>query len=122
HFGFDRLPPAASEAEIADYVLDRALRAQGVVSLDSVCYLDARRKPAVRKRIEARVRRGELVPVTVAGEAKAPEHWARPETVEEVLPPADEDRVHVLSPFDPLLRERRRTHLFFDYEHRFEAY
>ena len=30
--------------------------------------------------------------------------------------------VHILSPFDPLVIQRKRTHLFFDYEHRFEAY
>jgi uncharacterized protein YcaQ len=30
--------------------------------------------------------------------------------------------VHLLSPFDPLIIQRKRTHLFFDYEHRFEAY
>ena len=30
--------------------------------------------------------------------------------------------VHILSPFDPLIIQRKRTHLFFDYDHRFEAY
>ena len=30
--------------------------------------------------------------------------------------------VHILSPFDPLINQRKRLHLFFDYEHRFEAY
>jgi uncharacterized protein YcaQ len=30
--------------------------------------------------------------------------------------------VHILSPFDPLIIQRKRTHLFFGYEHRFEAY
>ena len=38
--------------ETAAYLLDRALRAQGVVSLDSICHLDAPRKAAVRKLIE----------------------------------------------------------------------
>src|SRR4051812_33141972 len=33
HFGWERLPRAASEAERTIYLLDRALRAQGVVSL-----------------------------------------------------------------------------------------
>jgi uncharacterized protein YcaQ len=30
--------------------------------------------------------------------------------------------VHILSPFDPLVIQRKRTELFFDYGHRFEAY
>src|SRR3546814_20094110 len=30
--------------------------------------------------------------------------------------------VHILSPFDPLIIQRKRLKLFFDYEHLFEAY
>ena len=33
-----------------------------------------------------------------------------------------EELVHILSPFDPLVLQRKRLQLFFDYEHRFEAY
>lgn len=120
HFGWDRLPRAASETETAAYLLDRALRAQGIVSLDSICYLDARRKPAIRRLIESRVRRKELVAVALEGAGKQ-EYWARPETLEEVLDPVD-GIVHILSPFDPLVNQRKRLALFFGYEHRFEAY
>jgi len=45
HFGWDRLPKAASASEETAYLLDRALRAQGIVSLDSICHLDAPSKP-----------------------------------------------------------------------------
>src|SRR5690349_384614 len=47
HFGWDRPPKPASAAETVAYRLDRALRAQGLVSLDSICHLDAPRKKAV---------------------------------------------------------------------------
>ena len=30
--------------------------------------------------------------------------------------------VHILSPFDPLIIQRKRLKLFFGYDHRFEAY
>ena len=101
-------------------MLDRALRAQGLVSVESVCYLDARRKPAMRRLIETRLRRKELVPVEIEGAGKL-EHWARPEALDATFDPAGE-MVHILSPFDPLINQRKRLHLFFDYEHRFEAY
>ena len=65
HFGWERLPKGASEREIATYLLDRGLRAQGVVSLDSLCHLNAARKSDVRRVIDGRVRRGELVPVAL---------------------------------------------------------
>jgi uncharacterized protein len=120
HFGWERLPKGATETEILNYRLDRALRSQGVVSLDSVCYLAAAHKPAIRRLIEARLRRGELVPVAVEGSGKL-EHWAKPETLESPFEPAEE-LVHILSPFDPLINQRKRLQLFFGYEHRFEAY
>ena len=120
HFGWDRPPKAASASEVTAYLLDRALRAQGIASLDSICHLDAPRKAAMRKLIAARVRRGELVEVALDGAAKLP-HWARPEALERGGEDAN-DLVHILSPFDPLVIQRKRTHLFFDYEHRFEAY
>ncbi len=119
HFGWERAPRPAPEAEVLAYLLERALRSQGVVSLDSACYLDARRKPALRRLIEAKVRRKELVPVELEGTPIA--HWARPETLQ-AKAGVESDRVHILSPFDPLVHQRKRLQLFFGYEHRFEAY
>jgi hypothetical protein len=120
HFGWQRLPTSATERECVAYQLDRALRAQGVVSVDSAAYLARGVKPAMRQLFESRVRRRELVPLELEG-AGPLLHWARPEALEERLP-APEDRVHILSPFDPLVNQRKRSQLFFGYEHRFEAY
>jgi uncharacterized protein YcaQ len=120
HFGWDKPPKPASAREITGYVLDRALRAQGIVSLDSSCHLDAPSKKAVRQLIEARLRRGELVPVALQDAGKQ-EHWAQPETLE-IVGQAATERVHILSPFDPLIIQRKRTRLIFGYEHLFEAY
>jgi uncharacterized protein YcaQ len=125
HFGWDRPPKPASATETTSYLLDRALRAQGLVSLDSICHLNAPSKAAVRRLIEARVRRKEMVPVALEGAGKQ-EHWADPATLEpQTLASANEGDgglVHILSPFDPLIIQRKRTELFFDYGHRFEAY
>ena len=60
------------------------------------------------------------MPVAVEGAGKQ-EHWAEPATLENGGEAAS-DLVHILSPFDPLIIQRKRAHLFFDYEHRFEAY
>src|SRR5947209_14182737 len=119
HFGWERLPKAASESERTAYLLDRALRAQGVVSLDSICHLDAPRKAAIAKLIGVRVRRKELVPVALEGARH--EHWVMPELLEAPLPPIG-GIVHILNPFDPLVIQRKRLAAFFDYQHRFEAY
>lgn len=100
HFGWDKLPRPASAREITAYLLDRALRSQGVVSLDLICHLDAPSKKPVARLMASRVRRGELVPVTLEGAGKQ-EHWTSPAALEaggEGPPP---DLVHILSPFDP---------------------
>lgn len=120
HFGWEHRPRPASERQILDYLLDRALRSQGLVSLDSVCHLDAQRKPAIRALIEARVRRRRLAPVAIEGAGRT-EHWAEPGALE-AAPDQAGDIVHILSPFDPLIIQRKRLKLFFGYEHRFEAY
>jgi len=120
HFGWDAKPKPASERQVADYLLTRSLRSQGLVSLDSICHLDAKRKAAVRAAIEARVRRGALTPAAIEG-AENVEHWMEPRRLE-AIPPLDRERVQILSPFDPLIIQRKRLKLFFDYEHRFEAY
>ena len=86
------------------YLLDRALRSQGLVSLDSICISTRRARRPFAALIEARVRRKELVPVALEGAGKQ-EHWARPEVLEAAAPAqagdADAGPVHILSPFDP---------------------
>jgi len=119
HFGWDQPPKSASTAEITGYLLDRALRSQGVVSLDSICHLDAPRKKQMAAAIAKRVRKGELVAVALDGAGKHA-HWATPAALEDKREPST--LVHILSPFDPLIIQRKRTHLIFDYEHVFEAY
>src|SRR6202048_1523596 len=123
HFGWDKPPnqppKPASARETFVYLLDRALRAQGLVSLDSICHLDAPSKASIRRLIEVRVRARALLPVALEGAGKQ-EHWAEPATLENAGTASE--LVHILSPFDPLIIQRKRTQLFFDYEHRFEAY
>lgn len=120
HFGWQRLPRMATLRETLNYLLDRALRAQGLISLESICHGGNARQADMRPLIEGRQRRGELVPVDVEGSGKC-RHWARPESLQAAVA-IDPQRVHILSPFDPLVIQRKRLRLFFGYEHRFEAY
>lgn len=120
HFGWDVPPKPASKRDTAAYLLERALRAQGVVSLDSITYDDVSWKPPVRQLIEARVRKKQLIPLAIERAGKQ-EHWAEPATLA-AIPTPDSAPVHILSPFDPLVIQRKRLKLFFGYDHIFEAY
>lgn len=120
HFGWNQRPKAATDKQVAEYLLDRALRSQGLVSLESISYLEAKRKPVFKELIEGRVRRKQLVPVTIEGVEK-PQFWATPEVLD-AMPEPGQELVHILSPFDPLIIQRKRTSAIFGYDHLFEAY
>jgi len=47
-------------------------------------------------------------------------HWAAPETLD--AQPEPSSLTHILSPFDPLIIQRKRLRHFFAYDHLFEAY
>ncbi|MFL9925024.1 crosslink repair DNA glycosylase YcaQ family protein [Herbaspirillum lusitanum] len=121
HFGWRRRPQPVKEQQFAQYLLRRALLAQGMVSLDSICYGNLQIKPLVKELLAAAVKRRQLVPVHIES-APGIQHWAAAETLELIVEPTPSSRVHILSPFDPLVIQRKRLELFFGYTHRFEAY
>jgi uncharacterized protein len=121
HFAWPRRPRPATETQFAGYLLERATRAQGIVSLDSICYGNLSMKASVAELIASRIRRKRLVPVHIDGHDKV-QHWAAPDTLDTLPQTEGRPLVHILSPFDPLVIQRKRLNLFFGYEHRFEAY
>lgn len=68
---------------------------------------------------------GEIVPVAVepVDGGRAAASWALPdwESRAAALPPAP-PRLRLLSPFDPILRDRKRTLRLFGFDYRFEAF
>ena len=120
HFGWDKPPKPASMRETTEYLLDRALRSQGIVSLESICHT-RRQQQARRPTIDRSPGSPQAVGFNRTrwrGEAGA---LGLPDVLETAGSP-DAEMVHILSPFDPLIIQRKRARLFFDYEHRFEAY
>ena len=123
HFGWDEAvtkPKMANEKAVLEYLIERGLRSQGLISLDSIAHLDAKKKPALLKILEMKTRRKELTEITIAKTPKS-RHWLESPDFD-VHPEVTEETVHILSPFDPLTIQRKRLKMFFGYEHRFEAY
>ena len=119
HFDWEIKPKATTDAEYYDYLIDRTLRSQGVISLDSICHLYPSRKKAVGERIAKKVKNKLLVEAQIKGLEKIP-HWTSPEIIGKRQ--SESELTHILSPFDPLVIQRKRLKIFFDYEHIFEAY
>lgn len=120
HFGWESLPKALLEKDYVQYVLERSLRTQGLVSIDSMAFLDSKLKPLLRDLVERQVKKGQLIVVDI--EDVSVPHWCRPQLLEQNEVVADNNLIHILSPFDPLIIQRKRLNLFFEYEHLFEAY
>lgn len=120
HFGWPPRPRPATPGQVLDYRIDRALRSQGIVSIDSIRQLTTNIGPALKTLLDKRSRARKLVPLVIEGAEKV-QHWATPEALEA----RDDDLpeiVHILSPFDPLIIQRKRCAMIFGYEHVFEAY
>jgi len=120
HFNWKAKPKAATSLEVCNYMLDRALRSQALVNIDSICHLEkAQRKNEVKKLIADRIKKKKLIEVSVKGQEKSI-FYTTPEILETKV--KSSALVHILSPFDPLTIQRKRLEFFFNYAHRFEAY
>lgn len=120
HFDWKEKPRAAAPEDVCNYMIDRALRSQALVNVESICHLEkAQRKTMVKKFLAERLKNNELIEVALKDQKKNV-FYARSEVLEQKIKPSE--LVHILSPFDPLAIQRKRLEFFFNYNHRFEAY
>lgn len=122
HFGWERIPAPAGRDEEARYRIDRALSAQGVITFDSVTYLERELREEIRRELTARTRANRLVRVALPG--AYPEAFVSPENLARKAGDfaVDENRISILSPFDPLVIQRKRARLLFDFDYLLECY
>jgi len=117
HFNWSSLPKAATATEVLNYRLDKALRSQGLVDLNSTCHNRPSQKKKMQQLIEERIQTEDLTETSVEGKT----YFVRPEDINLRIK-IDTELVHILSPFDPLVIQRKKTEQIFDYKHIFEAY
>jgi uncharacterized protein YcaQ len=67
------------------------------------------------------LRSGDLIEVEIAGNEKPSIAFMRPETLEQEQPDAP-GMVRLLSPFDPMIRDRKRTERLFGFHYRIEVF
>jgi uncharacterized protein len=118
--------PRPSDAEHLDWACRTALERLGVASPDEIAgFWAAIKLEEARSWCAAAAARGEIVPVQVepADGSKPRASYALPdwESRAAALPPAP-PRIRLLAPFDPILRDRKRTLRLFNFDYRFEAF
>ncbi|WP_105102356.1 winged helix-turn-helix domain-containing protein [Microbulbifer pacificus] len=104
---------AASEAEYGRYLVRSFLRAQGVGRIEEISYLRKHDRSPVSDAVAAMLKSGELVPVgkdlILAEDLK-------------IEPPVAPRKVRLLSPFDPLVLQRKRLKRLFGFDYQLECY
>ncbi len=118
--------PRPSDAEHRDWACRTALERLGVATPDEIArFWAAVSLEEARAWCAEAAARGEIVPVQVeaADGSKPRASYAVPdwEPRAAALPPAP-PRIRLLAPFDPILRDRKRTLRLFDFDYRFEAF
>lgn len=117
--------PAPREAETIDWACNAALDRLGfATSGELAAFWDTVRPEEAKDWCAAALRRGEIVEIAVEGmDGKPRKCVARPDVLDaaaEVGEPPN--RIRILSPFDPALRDRNRTERLFGFFYRIEVF
>jgi len=118
--------PRPSDEEHLDWACHTALERLGIATAGEIAgFWNAISPEEAKSWAERAAARGEIVAVQVeSGDGARPRAaFAVPdwESRAAALPPAP-PRIRLLSPFDPILRDRKRTLRLFDFDYRFEAF
>lgn len=117
--GLDLTMP--SEREMADWYLDAAERTLGVFRRRDIAYMRKDLTGGIGAALAARVEEGRLVELAIEGLERKETWYASPAALE-AGGGAPRPRTLVLSPFDPLVIDRRRLKALFGFECMLECY
>lgn len=123
------LPPPEAEVHL-DWACRAALERLGVATTKEIAaFWNLHTRDDVAKWCAAAAGRGEIVPVRMEPAAGAPSSkqfsvsYAYPDWRKRLADaPAPPEVVRVLSPFDPVVRDRARALRLFNFDYRFEAF
>jgi uncharacterized protein YcaQ len=122
----ERVLPAGVDArmptdtEMARWYIDMALDVWGLVARDELAYQRREARDGIGPQLSALEAEGSLVRVAVEGSDKP--YWTRPANLEGLDQLGDDRRLHILSPFDPVVIHRKRLQRLFGYDLKLECY
>lgn len=114
--GIDTTVP--SQEDYLRFLITRFLRANGLGTSVQIAYLLKGMNAPVSRMCEALWRDGELTKLKVA----ETEYYALPDACELLNKPLSRNKVSILSPFDNLLIQRKRTQALFAFDYQIECY
>lgn len=120
-----RAAPAPTEAETIDWACNAALDRLGFATSGEIAaFWDTVTPQEAKDWCAAALTRGEIVEIAVEGSDGRPRKcFARPDILDTVAAVGEApNRVRILSPFDPALRDRNRTERLFGFCYRIEVF
>lgn len=110
-----------TEKEYCIYLIDAAIKAHGLVSLDEIAYLRKGVKPALKKTLSDLLENNEIIQVNIHGNANS---YYTTQSILNLLNHSTKkaDKIHILNPFDNLLIQRKRVKELFDFDYIIECY
>ncbi len=111
-----------STEEFADYLILRAIEAHGLVKYEQIPYLrSGETKKWVKKRLPILLEEGKVEAVKIGGlEGQA--YYTTPQQLKELNQKTAPSQVHILSPFDNIVIQRKRLKELFGFEYTIECY
>lgn len=104
--------------EYARFLILRYLRANGLGQAGEMVYLLKNTKSLVSDFLMEMIQNGEILQISVSGNS----YYALPSVFELLNKPLSRSKLKILSPFDNLLIQRKRTRALFGFDYQLECY
>ncbi len=113
--GINTLAPSMDE--YCEYLVTTTLKSQGIATLSEIGYLRKGIKPVLSKTVKRLLETGEVASISIEGDTQ--DYFALPNEI--ILEKLNKE-VHILSPFDNLVIQRKRLQTIFDFVYQIECY
>ncbi len=106
--------------EYCNHLIINSLKSHGLVSVQEMSYLRRGVKPVINKLLAQLVEEGKIVPVRIA--SSTVDYFTTKELLSSIDLRTDLNKVHILSPFDNLIIQRKRAKELFNFDYQIECY